>query len=72
MTVGSSIFGLIGSIILAIFTGFGRVDTGLELVATVFLFPCVLIWSSYFRLRRRVKLYLRESGQPVNNDAPPV
>jgi fumarate reductase subunit D len=53
---------LIGLIILAIFTGFGRVDIGLQLFGVEFVPATVLSWLDHSSLRNRALAYLRERG----------
>ena len=61
----------IASFMLAIFAAFGRVDIGLRLVALSFLPVALWFWLDYAVLRSRALSYLRECGEPGNNDAPP-
>ena len=54
---------LVGAMILAIFTAFGRPDIGLKFVAIILL-PIVLgAWWDYSRMSARARRYRREANE---------
>ncbi len=63
---------LIGSIILAIFTGFGRPEVGLGLITILLLPVVVMAWVEYGLYRSRVRSFLANPLTDDKNDAPPV
>jgi hypothetical protein len=67
----TAIPGVIGSMILAIFSAFGRPDVGLAVAGVLLLPVVVLAWLDYGVLRARASSYLRETTTRENTDAPP-
>jgi uncharacterized membrane protein YfcA len=59
----TGVVGAIASIIVAIFTAFGRVDVGLVVAGLILLPIVVFAWMGQLRRSRLVAAYLREMRQ---------
>jgi hypothetical protein len=63
---------VIGSIILSLFTGFGRPDVGAIVIGVLFAPVVIGAWVEYGLMRSRLSNSLRASKTIDRNDAPPV
>jgi hypothetical protein len=68
----TGVVAVIASIIVAIFTAFGRVDIGLVVVGFILLPIVASAWMGQLRRSRNVAAYLRELGQERATTASPT